>query len=127
MNNAKVLHHAIQNGIFSVGKEVRGMASKSANILVRVEPDVKKQAEDILSALGVSASSAINMFYKQIILRNGLPFEVTLPDERKPLDMSKMTQAEIDQTVKDAIEGAKAGKTRLAKDVFDENEPKDDV
>ena len=35
------------------------MTQKSANIYARIEPDIKKQAEDILSSLGVSASSAI--------------------------------------------------------------------
>ena len=114
------MQYAIHNDTIPVGNEVRKMASKSANIMARVEPDVKKQAEEILSSLGVSTSGAITMFYKQIILRKGLPFEVVLPDERKPLDMSKMTQTEIDQILKDAIDGAKAGKTRLAKDVFDD-------
>ena len=54
------------------------MTQKSANIYARIEPDIKKQAEDILSSLGVSASSAINMFYKQIILKKGIPFDITL-------------------------------------------------
>ena len=37
-------------------------------------------AEMILSALGIPASNAITMFYKQIVLNNGLPFEVKLPE-----------------------------------------------
>jgi DNA-damage-inducible protein J len=51
------------------------MATKSANLYARIEPEVKQQAEDILSALGISASNAINMFYKQIILQKGLPLK----------------------------------------------------
>ena len=56
------------------------MTQKSANIYARIEPDIKKQAEDILSSLGVSASSAINMFYispkywmQQIVFREMIP------------------------------------------------------
>ena len=41
------------------------MAAKSANLYDRIEPDVKDQAEQILAALGIPASNAINMFYKQ--------------------------------------------------------------
>ncbi len=41
------------------------MATKSANLYARIEPDVKEQAEGILAALGIPASNAINMFYKQ--------------------------------------------------------------
>ena len=43
------------------------MATKSANLYARIEPDVKEQAEGILAALGIPTSNAINMFYKQII------------------------------------------------------------
>lgn len=38
------------------------MATKSANLYARIEPDVKEQAEGILAALGIPASNAINMF-----------------------------------------------------------------
>ena len=58
------------------------MATKSANLYARIEPDVKEQAEGILAALGIPASNAINMFYKQIILQRGLPFEVKMPSAR---------------------------------------------
>ena len=50
------------------------MATKSANLYARIEPDVKEQAESILSALGIPASNAINMFYKQIIFKQGTSF-----------------------------------------------------
>ncbi len=56
------------------------MATKSANLYARIEPDVKEQAEGILAALGIPASNAINMFYKQIILQRGLPFELMSPE-----------------------------------------------
>ena len=67
--------------------------AKSANLYVRIEPEVKEQAEAILNALGIPASNAITMFYKQIILRKGLPFEVKLPDH--PLDVSRMTTEQL--------------------------------
>lgn len=70
------------------------MAAKSANLYARIEPDVKEQAEKILSALGIPASNAINMFYKQIILNRGLPFEVKLPTSR-PVDVAKLTDKGI--------------------------------
>lgn len=39
------------------------MATKSADLYARIEPEAKEQAESILSALGIPASNAINMFY----------------------------------------------------------------
>lgn len=53
--------------------------AKTANLYARIEPEVKEQAESILEALGIPVSNAINMFYKQIILQQGLPFDVKLP------------------------------------------------
>lgn len=50
--------------------------AKSANLNARIEPELKEQAEEILAALGIPASNAITMFYRQIILNNGLPFDV---------------------------------------------------
>lgn len=59
------------------------MSTKSANLYIRIEPEVKEEAEKILSELGISPSSAINMFYKQVILRKGLPFDVVLHSQNK--------------------------------------------
>ena len=70
------------------------MATKSANLYARIEPDVKEQAEGILAALGIPASNAINMFYKQIILQRGLPFEVKMPSAR-PVDVSALSEAQM--------------------------------
>lgn len=90
------------------------MATKSANLYARIEPDVKEQAESILSALGIPASNAINMFYKQIILNRGLPFEVKIP-ATKPKQLSEEElNAELEKGYADMI----AGKTKPAKEVF---------
>lgn len=70
------------------------MATKSANLYARIEPDVKEQAEGILAALGIPASNAINMFYKQIILQRGLPFEVKMPSAR-PVGISALSEAQM--------------------------------
>ena len=40
--------------------------AKSANLNARIEPELKEQAEEILAALGIPASNAITMFYRQI-------------------------------------------------------------
>ena len=50
------------------------MAIKSSNVTAIVEPEIKEEAEAILSQLGISASNGINMSYRQIILWRGLPF-----------------------------------------------------
>lgn len=70
------------------------MAAKSANLYARIEPDVKEQAESILNTLGIPASNAINMFYKQIILNRGLPFEVKIPNAR-PVNIAELSETQL--------------------------------
>ena len=93
------------------------MTQKSANIYARIEPDIKKQAEDILSSLGLSASSAINMFYKQIILKKGIPFDVTL-NSNKPVDISLMSEEELSAELEKGYNQIAEGKVRSAKEAF---------
>jgi DNA-damage-inducible protein J len=93
------------------------MSTKSANLYVRIEPDVKEQAESILSALGIPASNAINMFYKQIILQRGLPFEVKIPSA-KPVDMSALSEEEMNAALEKGYADMVAGRTKPAKQVF---------
>ena len=94
------------------------MAAKSANLYARIEPDVKEQAESILSTLGISASNAINMFYKQIILQRGLPFEVKIPSAR-PVNISALSEAEFHEELEKGYADVQAGRTKNVKEVFD--------
>ncbi len=46
---------------------------------VRIQENIKQQAEQILETIGVPRATAIDMFYRQIILNNGIPFSLTIP------------------------------------------------
>ncbi len=93
------------------------MATKSANLYARIEPDVKEQAESILSVLGIPASSAINMFYKQIILNRGLPFEVKIPME-KPVNVAELIETELNAELEKGYTDMAAGRTKPARQAF---------
>ena len=93
------------------------MAARSANVNVRVEPEIKKQAEDILDKLGVSASAFINMTYRQVIMKRGIPFSVELPSGIKTLDT--MTDAEFDEMMQTGLEQAKKGESVPYEEAFD--------
>lgn len=93
------------------------MAAKSANLYARIEPDVKEQAESILSALGIPASNAINMFYKQIILQKGLPFAVKLP-AAKPVAIGALSKEELDAEIEKGYVDLVEGRTEPVEKVF---------
>ena len=92
--------------------------AKTANLYARIEPELKEQAEVILSALGIPVSNAINMFYKQIILQRGIPFELKLPHE-KPLDMSTLSREQLHAELEKGYADVAAGRTKPAEGVFD--------
>lgn len=92
------------------------MATKSANVLARVEPEVKEQAESIMSKLGIPASVVINMLYKQIILTKSIPFPLSLPKE--PATLDSMTTGEFNTIMETGLAQAKANQSRPYSDVF---------
>jgi DNA-damage-inducible protein J len=53
---------------------------QSGMVRARIAPDLKAEAETILDQIGLSSSDAIRMFYKQITMLNGLPFEARIPN-----------------------------------------------
>ena len=53
--------------------------AKTETVYTRVEPKLKANVEKVLSQLGMTPSEAINIFFNQIVLQKGLPFEVRMP------------------------------------------------
>ena len=76
--------------------------AKTANLTVRLEPEIKKEAEEILGKLGIPASSAVDMFYRQVILNKGLPFEAKLPDSIVE-DFSTISKEELKKLIDEAL------------------------
>ena len=82
--------------------------AKTANLYARIESKLKKEAENILSELGITASNAITIFYKQIILQNGLPFDVKL--QKQHLNISNMNCEELDEELEKGFKDIKEDK-----------------
>ena len=55
--------------------------TKSATVRARIEPNLKLDVENLFKKLGLSTTEAINLFYQQVRLRKGLPFNVVIPNE----------------------------------------------
>jgi DNA-damage-inducible protein J len=54
---------------------------KTTTARARIRPDIKSEAESILHDLGLSVSTAFELFYRQIIMNRGLPFDVRIPNK----------------------------------------------
>ena len=66
--------------------------AKTASIQVRVEPNIKLEVEKILKALGLSTSEAINIFMRKIIAEKGIPFSLSIPNEKTIVSLSNIVK-----------------------------------
>lgn len=92
------------------------MASKTANVMARVEPQVKEQAEEIMDMLGIPVSVVINTLYKQIIMPHSIPFSLSVP--KVPVVRDELNDAAFYAMMERGLKEAKADQSRLASDVF---------
>ena len=55
--------------------------TKEATVRARIDPDLKAEVEHLFKELGITTTEAITLFYRQVKLRNGLPFDVVVPNK----------------------------------------------
>ena len=109
----KMLAFASKN-VYDINKEEYNMANTSV-IYARIDSDLKDNAEGILSQLGISPSSAIQMLYSQIVLKKGIPFELRLPSKLPTIDT--MTREQLDAELQKGMDSIEAGKVYSAAEV----------
>ncbi len=63
--------------------------AKSAVISARIDPQIKREAEEIFHELGLTATQAITLFYRQVGLERGLPFALRLPNEETAIALEE--------------------------------------
>lgn len=96
-------------------------ATKTANVNARIDLAIKTKAEEILARLGLPRSVAIDAYYRQIIIHEGIPFPLTVQSTRIPA-LDDMTVAEFNQMMATGMAQAKADDSFDMDEVFDELE-----
>ncbi|MCX6055222.1 MAG: type II toxin-antitoxin system RelB/DinJ family antitoxin [Chloroflexi bacterium] len=79
--------------------------NKTANVSIRVKPEIKNNAEDVFNKLGITPTDAITMFYRQVDIRQGIPFPVEIPN------------GETMKTINDAWAGINTQKVNSAEEL----------
>lgn len=92
---------------------------KTSNIYVRVEPNIKEQAEIVLEQLGIPMSNAVSIFLRQVVMQNGLPFEVKIHGSR-PIAIADMSEAQFNMEMLKAQNDFEKGKTYSLEEVENE-------
>ena len=55
---------------------------KTATARALIDPDIKRDAEEVLKEMGISVSKSFELFYRQVIAQQGLPFEIHVPNKK---------------------------------------------
>jgi DNA-damage-inducible protein J len=69
---------------------------KSAIINARVKPELKGDVEQIFSQLGITTTQAITMFFEQVRMAKGIPFELKIPNDET---IAAMQEARANQNL----------------------------
>ena len=80
---------------------------KTSTARALIDPEIKREAEEVLKSMGLSVSKSFELFYRQVIAQQGLPFEIRVPNKK----------------TMEAIENSRHGKGKkfvTAEDLFDD-------
>ena len=120
-----VIH--LRNGSYGLveiklgGDKLIDMAvTKTANVNIRIQENIKQQAEQILETIGISRATAIELFYRQIILNKGIPFPLTIPKSLPAQD--DMDEKTFNALMAKGYDQAVHGDSYPIDDVFEEPE-----
>ena len=91
---------------------------KTTTLNLRVNPEVKRRAEQVLSQLGMPMSTAIDIYLKQISMTGGIPFAVTLPKAPASINADLMTTDEIHAKLKEGYNDIEKGNVQDASAAF---------
>ena len=86
----------------------------NSEIRSRIEPELKEEAQDVLSRFGLNLSDAIRLFLRQVVAAKGLPFDIReVPSARTQAAMleARQTRARY-STAKDLADGLQAKRTK---------------
>jgi DNA-damage-inducible protein J len=100
--------------------------AKTSNVFARVEPEIKEQAEMVLNKLGIPMSNAINIFLRQVVLQNGLPFEVKV-SQNKPLAYGDLTTEQFNKEIEKGLADLASGRVVSAQSVAERMQREYDV
>ena len=91
------------------------MSAKSANVTVRIQPEIKQQAEAVLERIGLPVSVLIDTLYRQIIMTGGVPYPLTVP---KIPTRDSMTDEAFDAMLSQGLQQARDGQTMSIDEAF---------
>ena len=77
------------------------MSGTTSNMNIRMDKDVKEQAQRVFAQLGMDMTTAVNVFLRQVIRSNGFPFELSLdtPNEETMAALREVQEMKKDPSI----------------------------
>lgn len=91
--------------------------ANTATVYARIDPALKSEVESILSQLGITPSSLIQMLYSEIKLTKKVPLSLSIP-KKEPVYLNELTEEEFDAEMAKGIDDVKNART-ISMDDFD--------
>ncbi len=91
---------------------------KTVTLNLRVSPDVKHDAEQVLKQLGIPMSTAIDMYLRQISMQGGIPFPLAVPKTPASINADSMSTDELHAAIEDGYTQMRAGQIHDAGTAF---------
>ena len=91
---------------------------KNATLNIRINPEVKKTAESVLSQLGVPMATAIDIFLKQVALTGSIPFAVALPKAPARVNADMISSSRIRDMLNEGLSDIENGRVRPARETL---------
>lgn len=88
----------------------------TSTLNLRINTQVKHDAEDVLGKLGISMSAAVGLFLRQVAMTRSIPFPVALPQAPASLDASKLTDAQLLAILRRGLSEASEGSSGVSTD-----------
>ncbi|MDR0914284.1 MAG: type II toxin-antitoxin system RelB/DinJ family antitoxin [Oscillospiraceae bacterium] len=79
------------------------MENTTVNLSIRVDKKLKQQAEALFAQLGMNLTTALNVFMRQSVREEQIPFKITAASE-KPICMRALTESEMDEQIRLGLE-----------------------
>ena len=92
---------------------------KTATITITVDTEDKTRAEAVLKDMGISLSSAVELYLEQIALVGNIPFHTSLMDAPRSVNADAMTRDELVSKLERGIEAARSGRGVVAARAFE--------
>ena len=84
-------------------------------VYARIDTNLKNQSEAILKRLGLSLSSFISMMLSQVVLNDGLPIDIRIPE--KPIAAGALTKEELEKELEKGVESSENERTYTSEEV----------